>query len=152
MGYVLTRRLQNANLSTYVKKFKYFVDCGATTTEAELKLIFQAQYFLPCHDRSQVHRISGIIMDALPKNVLNLYAKDASGDSWDVAVHSVGGDRVATLNGVSPLLTLGELKEEIKVQTSIACERQGLVLGTQNIHSRTPLSTTLREILLRRSR
>lgn len=149
--YVLTDCLMNVNLSTHVKKFQAFVDCGATTTDAELQLLFQAQ-FKHCHDRSQVYRISDVLMAALPKNVLNLYVKEARGDSWDITVHSVGGDLVATLNDVSSSLTLGELKEEIKAQTSIACERQGLVLGRKNIHPRTPLSKTLREVLPRRSR
>jgi len=145
---VLTACLMNANFSTKVKKFQTFVDCGATTTDAELELLFKAQY-RHCADRSVLCRISGILMAALPKNVLNLYVKEASGDSWDITIHSVGGDLVATLNDVSPSLTLGEFKEEIKAQTSIACERQGLVLGRKNIHPRTPLSKSLRQVLSR---
>jgi len=156
-SWVLTKRLDYGWFYEYVKKLQVFVDNGATAGDEELKLLEAA--FDTCNGDCpswswkkkrvpDLVAIKDIFMSAQTKNVLNVFIEEASGDSWAVTVQSVGGDLAATLRDISPSLTIREIKEEIKAQTSIPCGCQVLVVGRQKIDMQASLlSKSLREVL-----
>lgn len=155
--WIFTKWLDNGYLREKVKKFQVFVDSGATVGDEELKLLEAAiekfsgeapSWGWKALNRPVLASIQDVFTSAQKKKVLNVYTEDSGVDSWAVAVHSVGGDLVATLRDVLPSLTIRELKEEIKAQSSIPCGCQVLVLGHQRIDMQETLcSKSLHEVL-----
>lgn len=129
---------------------RLLLESGATVGDKEMQCVDDAFRYVErtgSRKKETVEAFADILVRARSK-VLSLHVEDTCSDFWIIQVHSLGGERVATINAIPSSMTLGELQVEIESQASIPCRFQHLIFGRDKIQAQSvqlqPLSELLR--------